>query len=389
VKFYTPRAVSTRVNLTYVTPNAGWAPGYDLRVEKINTPVRLFYKAQVFQNSGVKWDKVRLTLSTGNPQEGAEAPVYSAQYLGAHETVVSREVRRYVAPLIDPAEPGGRSVKTAEQIEKAATRNSLDIASLSTQTYEGRRGSGIAIGGSRISGTKIIIDGVQQNPGSAAFIDQAPNTSLNTYTFANGGGINTTFDIELPYDIPSDGQQHTVAVKTYDLPATYRYYASPRQDKDVFLQAQITDWEDLNLIPAPTSVFFEGYYVGQGRIDMNNVKDTLNLSLGRDKKIVVNRERDRNFRSEKVIGTNIRQEYAWSITVRNTRSERINLQIVDQIPVSGRSDILIEDVKTPSATTDELSGRVEWNLELKPAETKKLQTRFVVKYPKHVSIAGL
>jgi uncharacterized protein (TIGR02231 family) len=81
VRFYSQKPVTTKVNISYVTPNAGWAPAYDLRVEKVNAPVRLFYKAQVYQNSGVKWDKVQLLLSTGNPTEGAEAPVFSAQYL--------------------------------------------------------------------------------------------------------------------------------------------------------------------------------------------------------------------------------------------------------------------------------------------------------------------
>lgn len=95
-------------------------------------------------------------------------------------------VQRYVAPLIDPKEPGGRSVKTAEQIEKTATRSSLDIASLSTQTYQGGRGEGIAIGGGRASGTKIIIDGVQQNPGALAFVDQAPGSVEAITTFSSG-----------------------------------------------------------------------------------------------------------------------------------------------------------------------------------------------------------
>jgi uncharacterized protein (TIGR02231 family) len=290
--------------------------------------------------------------------------------------VVVRTTRKYVAPLIDPKEPGGRSTKATESIESAATRNSHAIASLSAPGYNS---GSIAIGGGRGGSQSVIVDGLTQNPAA----------SLGTYTFADGSGINTTFDIDLPYDVPSDGQQHSVAVKTYELPATYRYYTAPKQDRDVFLQAQVTNWEEYNLIPAPTNIFFEGYYVGQGRLDMTEVRDTLNLSLGRDKKVIVKRERDRNFRSEKVIGTNIRQEYAWTISVRNTRSEPIKLVVVDQIPVSGRNDILIGDVKTPEATMDAITGRVEWKIALKPSETQKLQTRFTVKYPKHVSVAGL
>ncbi len=86
--------------------------------------------------------------------------------------------RGYTAPIINPENPGGRQVKTAEQIEKAPTRNTADIAALSTQVYQGGKGGGLNIGGGRESGTKYIIDGVQLPPGSANFFNAAPSAGF-------------------------------------------------------------------------------------------------------------------------------------------------------------------------------------------------------------------
>lgn len=93
---------------------------------------------------------------------------------------------RYVVPIINPENPGGRSIKTAEQIEKTATRNASDIAALSTQVYQGGSGQGLSIGGGRGTNTKYVIDGVQLNPGAANFTNQAPNSVEAITTFSSG-----------------------------------------------------------------------------------------------------------------------------------------------------------------------------------------------------------
>lgn len=328
VKFYAPRATASSISISYVVPNAGWSPSYDLRVENLSAPVKLFYKANVYQNSGVKWDNVKVSLSTGNPNEGAQAPVLNPWYLAFYEPRAYGEgylnevnVRAYKTPLLAP------------QAEAAMDK-------------------------SMTAGT------------------------MNNYVQVDNSGINTTFDIDLPYTIPSDGQSHIIAVKTYELPATYRYYAAPKLDRDAFLQAQLTNWEDLNLIPATTNIFYEGSYVGQGYIDVRNVKDTMTISLGRDKKIVVRRERDKELRSVKTIGSNVRETFVYTITVRNTRKEAVDVTLMDQLPVSNDKDIVIEDTDINGGELEAATGAVKWVLKLKPNETKKINIGFTVKYPK-------
>ncbi len=56
------KPVSGRLTFSYVVTNAGWYPSYDIRVDDITKPVTLFYKANVFQNTGIPWKDVKLKL---------------------------------------------------------------------------------------------------------------------------------------------------------------------------------------------------------------------------------------------------------------------------------------------------------------------------------------
>jgi uncharacterized protein (TIGR02231 family) len=267
VKFYAKEATSSAIAITYVVPNAGWTPVYDIMADDANSPVKLYYKANIYQNSGVKWNNVKLTLSTGNPQEGVQAPALSPWYLSFY--------------MPQPMNQGYANAPQSNVMVRAYKKPLVDM-----------------------------------DKGGAALMTTEAST-MNEYVSVDNSGVNTTFEIDLPYTVPTDGKQHLVAVKKYDVPASYRYFAVPKVDKDAFLQAMITNWEDLNLLPGQTNIFYEGAYVGQGYLDMRTVKDTMFVSLGRDKKIVVRRERDKNLRSVKTIGSNVRETYAYNITIRN------------------------------------------------------------------------
>jgi uncharacterized protein (TIGR02231 family) len=342
VKFYAKEATNSAITINYMVPHAGWRRIYDILADDVHSPIKLFYKANIYQNSGVKWNNVRLTLSTGNPNEGVQAPVMNPWYLAF-----------YMPPVYNAYS----KALTRSENATIPMANVSDLVSTAAGVYQSQRG-----------------------------LNQS---SIDQYVSVDNAGINTSFDIDLPYTIPSDGQKHLAAIKKYELPATYRYFAIPKLDKDAFLQAQVTNWEDLNLLPGQTNIFYEGTYVGQGNIDVRNVKDTMTLSLGRDKKIIVKRERDVKLRSVRTIGTNVRETFAYNITVRNTRKEPITLILQDQQPVSNDKDIVIEDKETSGAEYDETTGMMKWTLSLGASESKKTAFGYTIKYPKGKTIDNL
>lgn len=81
IKLNSSIAATLDLKITYNVSNAGWFPIYDIKAEKINTPIQLAYKAHVYQNTGNDWDNVKITLSTSDPNTNNVKPEVDPKYL--------------------------------------------------------------------------------------------------------------------------------------------------------------------------------------------------------------------------------------------------------------------------------------------------------------------
>jgi uncharacterized protein (TIGR02231 family) len=327
---------SADIELNYVVANAGWTPQYDIRALNTKSPIQLNYKANVFQSTGEEWKNVKLKLSTANPNEGGLKPELSAWYLNFYEPIVYNDGRRYKS--------AARSAPMAVMMEKKAD----DETSIAP-----------------------------------------PSATLAEYVTTVQTSLNTEFDIALPYTVSSASKPTLVDIRNYEVKAIYNYSTAPKLDNDAFLLAKAIGWEELSLLPGEANIFFEGTFTGKSFIDPNNIKDTLALSLGRDKRIVVKREKMKELSSRKFIGTNQRESYAWEISIRNTKTEAVKISVEDQIPVSQNSQIEVTPVDLGGASFNKDNGKLIWNLNLQPNETKKLVFKYEVKYPKDKQVNGL
>jgi uncharacterized protein (TIGR02231 family) len=328
---------SVELEVTYIVNSAGWNPVYDLRAINTKSPVQLNYKANVFQSTGEEWKNVRLKLSTANPSLGGLKPELYTWYLNFYQEQysINRELKGKVA--------GVRSYPAAEA------------------------------------------------PQSARYEDEvaAPAQTVADYVTTVQTTLNTEFDISLPYSVSSGQKPTLVDVKVQEVKAEYVYSVAPKLDKDAFLLANAVGWEDFNLLPGEANIFFEGTFVGKSFIDPNSIKDTLAISLGRDKRIVVKREKLKDYSSKKMIGTNQRSLYAFEISVRNTKNEVVKIKVEDQVPVSQNSqiEVIVEDAG--GAKYNPTSGKLLWDITLQPNETKKVVYKYEVKFPKDKVVAGL
>ena len=64
--------------ISYITKNAYWTPFYDLRAANISSPLKLIYRAKIFQTTGIDWKQVKLSLSTSTPSQNNNAPLFNA-----------------------------------------------------------------------------------------------------------------------------------------------------------------------------------------------------------------------------------------------------------------------------------------------------------------------
>jgi uncharacterized protein (TIGR02231 family) len=190
------------------------------------------------------------------------------------------------------------------------------------------------------------------------------------------------FEIKTPYTIKSDNKNYIVDIEFYDLPAIYQYYCVPKIDKDAFLIANIIDWEKYSLLEGEANVFFEETYVGKTLLDVRYASDTLEISLGRDKRVSVNREKIRDFTTKQFIGNKKEETRTWKTTVKNNKNQEINMIILDQVPVSTAADIEVSVLNISSAKHNSETGEIKWKFIINPGDKKELDLRYSVKYPK-------
>lgn len=385
------------LDINYLTAGATWKPFYDLRAESISTPINMMYKGQVTQNTGVDWKKVKLTLSSGNPTQNNTAPILQAWFLrygqnGFVQYNNSNAVMNSIQGKVSGLEinqkndtrivlRGNRSISgnnqalvvIDNQISTAEVLQSLPPELIkSTEVLKGVQGAAL-YGEQGVNGVIIV----------------TTKQGINDYTEVNENQLNVSFDIDIPYDILSNGKAHSVALKEIKLPATYRYYAAPRIEKEAFLLAEISDYSKFNLLPGEANIIFEGMYVGKTVINPNQTADTLNLSMGRDKKISIKREKIADKSGTKFLSAYKEQTFTYDITIRNNKKESIELLLKDQYPISTDKEITVELLEKDRAKVNEETGILTWDLKLGANETKKIRISYKVRYPKDKVIDNL
>ena len=329
-------AIQAGVTINYMVTSAGWTPSYDLRAVDINSPISMNYKANVYQSSGEDWKSVKLTLSTGNPSQSGTKPYIKPWYLAFYVPYTyNNEYNAY-----NQQRPQAPKASVAR--EEVSKVNEITVA-----------------------------DAV----------------SSSSYTQVVENQTNVEFDISIPYTILSDSKQHAVDIQTYSLPAKYQYYCAPKVDRDAFLLARVTGWDQYNLLSGEVNLFYEGTYVGKSYLETRTAKDTLDISLGRDKNIAVTRIKLKDFSSSAFIGMNKKELSAWEINVRNKKKQDINIVVEDQFPISSDKDIEVERLEMTGGKYNESTGIVTWNLNIKPGESvKNLVMKYSVKYPKSKTV---
>ncbi len=334
-------AVSGKMTISYLVSNAGWTPLYDLRSEASSGKINLTYKAQVYQNTGIDWNEVKLSISTNNPYANKTKPELSPWYLD------------YVQ-------------YRAYELDNAKRKENLSVTNAATIS----------------GGTPAFNMGYSFAPAMA----DKPALTADEFTTVVNHLISAEFKIDLPYTIKSNNEMHIVFVKQTDLDTKFRYYAVPKMDASVYLVAQMTKMDELQLVPAKANIFFEGTYIGETYIDPTSMDDTLNLSLGKDPNIVVKRTLLKKDLKDKIVAEKRERTFNYSIEVRNLKSSNIELYVQDQIPITQNGDIIIENINPGKGKLDETTGLIEWIVNVKPKESKTIEFGYKVKHDKDKQI---
>jgi uncharacterized protein (TIGR02231 family) len=334
VKVESPTAQTIDISCVYLVYGASWSPLYDLRSNGFEQPLQITYKANVVNNTGFGWEDVKLALSTATPLTNNNRPIMNPVFVDF----------RVVQPIV-----ANRGAYSAENLA-----NSYQLMSV---------------------------------PSASNDANAEPYQPINV-AVENPSEFVTNFELAKPQDIPADGQPVTVSIEEREMPAFYQYHAVPKLDQGVFLLAKIVDYGRYNLLPGTANIFFKETYVGQTTVNPNVTSDTLLISLGRDEQITIKRTQPKDFteKRRKIINAFVEETYEYEISVRNNKAIPIEIEVLDQIPVSKQEKIEVELLKKDKAEFTADYGKLLWRMNIKAGKSETVRFSYRIKYPKDTNI---
>ncbi|ASK31873.1 hypothetical protein CEY12_17945 [Chryseobacterium sp. T16E-39] len=326
LKLMSSAAVTVKAEINYLARNASWQPFYEVRGNKLSEPLDIIFKAKIKQDTGLDWKGVKLSLINGRASRKNTAPVLSPWFLNSYKNEEKALVGRVYGVQTDT---------TAKEQE----------------------------------------------------IEEVVVTAVGFTSVENQ--FNISFDVDVPYDILGNNQDHLINLKQIKVPAIYKYYAIPKYNNDAFLIAKIKDFNKFNLISAPATVVFENMFIGETNIKPDQTSNELSITLGDDKKISILKELIDDKNSVKIFSSYQEKTYTYDIVVRNNKKDLIDMELKDLIPLSKDDSVKVELLQSDNAEIDKEKGYMTWKVKISPSETKKFRVSYKVRYPKDYSISNL
>ncbi|AZA73468.1 DUF4139 domain-containing protein [Chryseobacterium indoltheticum] len=319
--------MNLNLGLSYIVSNAGWVQSYDLRALSTKKPLEIVYKGKIYQKTGQDWNNIKLFVSTYRPSYNQNRPILSPLY-----------VAEYAAYNNEDAKVG--------YMQKA----------------------------------KAEISNSYQMRAEVASISQIPVATVSD------NQMNILYELNYNQTIVSQEKEQYVILDKKNVEANYKYHTVPKLNNQVFLMAFVKNWQNLNLISGEANIYFEDNYIGKTNITSNYVKDEFPISLGVDERIVVKRIKLEDKTAQKSFNSNKWETESYEISIRNNTKESIELEILDQIPLSENQKITIKTLNIGDGNYDEKTGSILWNRKINSGAAEKINFSYEVKYPKEMQI---
>lgn len=420
------------INISYTITDAGWFPIYDIRADNTSSPISLKYKGNVYQQSGVDWEDVKLVLSTGDPNTNNIKPDLATKYLNfvspyyKKASATNRSnykfnptIRTVSGIVLDESGtplPGtsvlvrGTNTGTTTDFDGNYTINinggqelAFSYVGFNTEVlpvYSSVMNVNMEESHESLDEVVVVGYGVQRDKKALGYavsdvLGSAPGVKIRGISSMEPAQYNETveakeesltnirFTIKKSYTIVSSNEVTTIEIDDFELPASYQHYAAPELNENVFLTATVTDWEKYDLLYGEANIYFDGSYAGKTEINPIATTDSLEVSMGIDPNVIVTREKLDNFKSKSFLGGNRVIQQGYKIEVKNNKSTAINLLLEDRIPISQNKEIKVDDVETGDSKYNTETGIMQWKLDLATKATTKKEFSYEVRYPKN------
>jgi|GEM_PF-4616887 len=301
-------------------------------------------------------------------------------YNGQLEEEIMREVV-YEAP---------QAVTSGEGLTSLPQRDVASIASNAAGVYQIDYGTGINIRGGRRGATDVYIDGLKVR-GVSSLPQSAMSRNGNWTTAAPFKVVSAEpielketpsgleFTLENKISLSSNGKDRNIRYLAVEIKSEFIHHLFPMIDNDAFVEATIPEFRTLGLVDANINLYFDGKFVGEAQLIIQEFGDTLYIPMGRDKgitmrKTTVDAQRIKNFMQS------IRYVVTQKIEIRNDKARTVQLVIHDQIPVTFDERISINFVGEMDGKHNVQSGEITWEFDLESNSKWNREYTYEIKY---------
>jgi uncharacterized protein (TIGR02231 family) len=192
--------------------------------------------------------------------------------------------------------------------------------------------------------------------------------------------------------VMSDGRPYWMPVDVRETNATSRFVAIPKLRAYVFQVVKLDNPASYPLLEGTVHTYRAGSYVGDSTLTYKGPSEPLELSLGIDEELRVDRTSltDAAKRAGFLSGTQ-HLEQGWRIDVENRSKGAVVVEVRESIPVSKDERITVEllkDKTTAGYQLDRERGFVTWKLELPKGAKKSVALNHAVHLPKDWKVGG-
>jgi uncharacterized protein (TIGR02231 family) len=131
-------------------------------------------------------------------------------------------------------------------------------------------------------------------------------------------------------------------------------------------------------------------YIGAARLELVAPQGKMELYLGTEDRIKVERKLKRREVDKRLIGGKRLVHYGYEVEIKNLLPSQVKITLRDQIPLGRHEDIktrLESSLPKPIEQTD--LNLLTWEFSLASQEKRLVRFDFVVEYPQDMEVIGL
>lgn len=342
VELHAERGGSLELAVSYLVQNAGWRPIWDARLDPESGAVELALLGEVTQRTGEDWTEARLAVSTAEPGRGLSVPVLESRWLErARPVPVARGAMRDSSPAA--AAPSMARSRAEAEPSKMMSEEVMDLEP-----------------------------------------EQAEATM---------GLLAATWTTPRRETIDGAGRSRTVPLARHALKGSVTRIASPRGDATAYLTATVSNETGAPFLSGQARISLGDEFVGRAPLAATPPGGELKLAFGADPRLELDRRViERRHETAGLLGGDHVWRYQVRTTVKNRYAVATTLTLLDLVPVSRDEAVKVKllEGSTPATSEDpDRPGVKRWELKLGPKETRVVELRYEVRYPKDFPIQGL